>query len=119
MANTYSVTIDAIEVAPSENNLNGIIKNICFWVKIISEDNLRYNFRRCIQLPEPDESNFTDIGNLDEATIKSWITNHPDYLTEYDVNYAEQFFINERQKPISTKYNFPFLPSNNQFGNYI
>lgn len=119
MANTYKTVIETIEVVPSQNGLDRVIKFICFWVIVISEDRLRYNVRRCIELSEPDNTNFIDLNNIDENLLISWVESHPDWMPQSQIDFIEAKFAIERTKDISKRYYFPFSKNSELFGDWI
>jgi len=115
MATTYSTRIDEVNVQQNGDGLQNVVTRISYIVSAISDDNLRKDMPKQIELPPPSSSDFIDITNITNDTLIEWITNHPNYLTEDDKRIFEIRFDMEREKSETKCYNFPFLTSNAPF----
>lgn len=117
MATQYSFEIETIEVAPQTETHNNVVKNIAYWIIAISDENIKYNFRKVINLEPPLDPNFINIQDITEDIIRGWVENHPDFLTDQDKINIENRLSEERSKDLSNRYNFPFLKSMHNFFN--
>jgi hypothetical protein len=80
MANTYSWTINKLDVRPSENGLTDVVYNIHWTYKAVSdqldsEGNV-YSTSLIGTSPvgEPDANNFTNFDDLTQVQVEEWLT---------------------------------------------
>lgn len=115
MATQYSFEIETIEVAPQTDSHSNVIKNIAYWIIAISDERIKYNFRKVINLQPPLDSSFINIQDITEDVVRGWVENHEDFLTDQDKINIENRLAEERAKDICKIYDFPFTKNMNNF----
>ena len=111
MATTYTMRLDSVQVKWQEEQLSNVITSITYIVTAVSDDGIRKDMQKQIQMSPPSSTDFIDIENVTEEILISWVQNHAEYLTETDINIFNIRFGMERDREYTTSYNFPFINS--------
>lgn len=72
MEKQYRWIIDHIDVAPSENTLNNVIKRV-HWAYVRNDGNILGRAYGAAELPPPSTETFTDYDNITEEQAISWL----------------------------------------------
>ena len=116
MATTYSVTkIKQIRVKKSVDQLTNVIYAVEFIQTGVSDDGYRKDVNRLIEFTNPDPNSFINITDITEAMIINWIESSPEYLDQIYIDAFNYNFEQERQKPIYSSYNFPFVDNTSYY----
>ena len=110
MATTYSTKFKQARVVKSLDGLTNVLTTVRFLIEAKSDDGYVKVLFKNFDLPSPTPEQFTDISQVTEEMLISWIEAQPDYLTDNDKKSLE-FRINmERQKETYEDYMFPWMP---------
>lgn len=84
MSIQYSWEISSLEIAPSENGLSNVIKQVNWTYKATDGTNT-VSTSGALNLDNPDQSNFIPYQSVTFDTVKSWLNNQVDkqYLEIY------------------------------------
>lgn len=116
MATTYSVTkIKQIRVKKSVDELSNVVYAVEFTQTAVSEDGYRKDMNRLIEFADPNPNSFINISDITEAMIIGWVEASPEYLPQIYIDAFEYNFEQERQKPIYSSYNFPFVDNTSYY----
>jgi hypothetical protein len=116
MATTYSVSkIKQIRVKKSVDELSNVVYAVEFIQTAVSDDGYRKDINRLIEFANPDLNSFIDISTITESIIISWIEASPEYLSQIYIDAFDYHFEQERQKPVYSSYNFPFVDNTSYY----
>jgi hypothetical protein len=72
MSVTYSWNVNTMDVAPSANNLNNVVK-VVHWRLIASDGTNSVDSYGSVSLEEPSQNDFVAFNNLTEQKVISWV----------------------------------------------
>lgn len=110
MAINYSTKFDKGKVVKSIDGLTNVLTSVWFTIIAKSDDGYIKVQKKMIDLPKPIPSQFTDINQVTEEMIISWIESQKDYLTDDDKKSLEYRIENERNKKQYDDYMFSWMP---------
>lgn len=110
MGITYSTKFIRGKVVKSQDGLTNVLTSVYFSIIAESSDGYVKILRKGFDLPTPTPSQFTDISQVTEEMIVSWIESQPEYLTDSDKQSLEFRIDAEKSKPYYDDYRFTWMP---------
>jgi hypothetical protein len=111
MTTTYSTRFDRGRVVKSIDGLTNVLTTVAFTIVATSSDGYTKILKKYFDLPAPGPDTFTDISQVTEEMIVSWIEQQPDYLTDSDKQSLEFRLNLERERPTYEDYKFSWMPN--------
>ncbi len=108
MTTSFSFKILGNDVAPSENNMDLVIKSVLMNISAKSSDGFNSEYKCQYDLPSPSPASYTPYNEVTEPMMVEWVKDMYPKLIEKIEEELDENIAKDREKNIIKNYPLPF-----------
>lgn len=108
MTTIFSFKIKSNDVAPSENNMDLVIKSVFMNISAKSDDGFSSDYECQFDLPSPSPASYTPYNEVTEPMMIEWVKDMYPKLIEKIEDELDNNITKDREKNIIKNYPLPF-----------